>query len=375
MSPHKHNLINFQSDHTGAIIQGINETTMPCKGTGDLPVQFINSKNQIEKVLIRNVWYVPNIQHTLLSVAQIINQGHHVFFTADPHITTYNSRKIPIHIHNGIYTIDNIPAHAHTWKNFKPHTAFVATAPTTFHPDTTNREINHLRLAHIHDKAIIATINSSTGLLPISQNTPPREFCSSCAKTKIKHKPIPHKPSTNKTRTPLHTMSTDYWGPFTTVTPDGASTSVPQKRYLHGFKCLTTQYAIVFIDRTKKDTKENLLTVQNIANRLHMERLQQQFINKGLEYKPVGIHIVQGDYENLFSGGTFTNFASSIGIDTRFSSPHNHAQNGSIENFWYQITVLTSVQLSYADINPSTSFLWEYALRNAVRIWNHTVHT
>jgi hypothetical protein len=372
MTPHKQNLINFHPDNTGAIIQGINENTMPCEGTGDLPVQFINNKNQIEKVIIRNVWYVPNIQHVLISVAQIIKQGHHVFFTASPYIKTHNFRKIPIHLHNGIYTIDNIPSNSKTWTSFHPNNAFVATTPTTFASSITNREINHLRLAHIHDKSVLATITASTGLLPITPETPSREFCSSCAKTKIKHKAMPHKPSTHKDRTPLHTMSTDYWGPFTVIT---ANSTKKQKRYLHGFKCLTTQYAIVFIDRNKKDTSENLLTVQNIANRLHMERLHQQFINKGIEYKPVGVHVIQGDYENLFSGGTFTSFASSIGIDTRFSAPYNHAQNGSIENFWYQITVLTSVQLSYADINPNTSFLWEFALRNAVRIWNNTVHT
>ena len=106
MTPHKHNLINFNADQTGAQIQGINENTMQCLGTGDLPVQFVNNKNQIEKGIIRNVWYVPNIQHVL---AQIIKQGHQVIFSGSPRIITSQSRSIPIQIHHGIYTIDNIP--------------------------------------------------------------------------------------------------------------------------------------------------------------------------------------------------------------------------------------------------------------------------
>jgi len=268
--------------------------------------------------------------------------------------------EIPLqHATDGLYYLDGIfPS---SLENMPPITIYCLLGAHT-PPPISNTELNHLRLSHLNIKTIQRTMEHSTGLLPMLA-TDRSDFCSACAKSHIKHLPMPHK-STPKDYPPLHCMQTDILGPI-------RSNKSQPKHYVHGYICVQTRYAIMHISRSKANATQFLTLTQSITDHLHRIRLQRLGVH---EYKQIKLSIVQGDYENLYAGGSFAEFAAHLGITTRFSSPHNHAMNGKIENFWYTIIVMTVSALEYANISLAST-LWIYALRHAIRIWNITVHS
>jgi hypothetical protein len=355
---------SYETTQVNVKIKGIGDhKPLTVAGIGTVAIYVANKQKALTLLEIQDVWHVPGSNHNLLSVSQFLNRGASLTLTRDFLLTTSTGIEIPLMTTNGLYILSGILMHKlieHT-----PEHKIHALLGTRMPPNISNTDINHRRLAHINPKAMKRTYENSIGLLPMSKNEA-IDFCDTCAKTRIKQLNVPHQNKSTPVP-PLHTFQTDYWGPFTNTQKDGSTI----KSYMNGYICVTTGFAIVFFCKSKSTTKENLESVQIIVDYLHQERLRNAGIN---EYEQIKIRTIQGDFENLFAGNSFREWATHLSINTRFSAPYNHAQNGKIESFWYNIAVMGSSLLSYANIEPD-SFFWAYAVRHAVHLWNTTVHS
>jgi ribonuclease HI len=110
---------------------------------------------------------------------------------------------------------------------------------------------------------------------------------------------------------------------------------------------------------------------QITVDQLYMKRFESSKSEQDL--KRVELQVVQGDYENVFTGGTVKATLDNLRIATRFSSPYNHAQNGRIENAWYHLLVMTHGIMEYAGFSPTSRF-WIHAFKHVVNVWNNIVH-
>ena len=87
-TPYKDHLINYKPVFNKSVIIA-NGVKLPIKGIGNIPVLINNFA-----FLIKDVNYVPNIKHTLISSKELTNKGWEILFKNDLAILSYNSKII-----------------------------------------------------------------------------------------------------------------------------------------------------------------------------------------------------------------------------------------------------------------------------------------
>ena len=319
---------------------------------------------------IGTVLGVPHLPCRLLSVTQLTADTvcTFTFFATTPAgvcglLTFPNQPPLPLFYNNGfpILSVSQSPAAFVS----APTAEIVAdsdsplTAVESEHPPPTKQKTDnsvleylpfssfshnllllHLRMCHFSERIVRSTAKHTLGALPFH----PKEHldhCSDCVSGQAHHAPVPRKRSARDPRDPsLRLIHTDWFGPLPTPGPNG-------EIYAQVFLDDASGFAAVYFSRTKDVGADNLSS--------YSASLRELTNNK------CSVHLIQADYERIYTHGAFAELCKSEGYLQRFSSPYAHGQNGRAERFWKNMETHVTSMLTYS--------------QTPVRFWTHAVHT
>jgi hypothetical protein len=297
-------------------------------GIGNVLLRVKTSTQHDHQILIRNVYYVPKLSNSLLSVSQLTDNGIAItfqpykepIFSRDGHVIGTGFRQKNLYYLNAV----------------KPsQQEFAAYAASD---DAAN--LWHARLCHTGQYALDAL--RRTGLFTTS--SPKHKDCVSCALGKSKRHSVP-KLNLHPPTEILEVVHVDTWS-CNTATRGG-------HRYLVMFTCGKSGYTSGFLQRTKSgpETLKNFQTYKNA-----MEKWTGKTIKT-----------VHSDCGTEFLNSEFETFCQEHGITRTTSTPYIHEQNGIAERKNRTIFGLTLTMLIASTCHLS---LWGEACMTAIYVFN-----
>lgn len=195
----------------------------------------------------------------------------------------------------------------------------------------------HCRLGHPHHEVVKSVTKLCNVNLP---NKNVSDFCSACCLGKV-HR-LPSFASTASYTTPLELIFCDLWGPSPVESFSG---------YTYFLTCVDaySRYTWIYPLKLKSHT---LTTFQNFKS---MVELQFKF----------KIKAVQTDGGGEFR--PFTKYLTELGITHRFTCPHTHHQNGSVERKHRHIVETGLTLLAQAKMPLK---FWDHAFLTATYLIN-----
>jgi len=313
-------------------------------GSSSFPLPGVSTPVQMNNVL-----HIPDLPCRLLSVKAATKYDvEFTFFKTRPNGVSGHIRFPGVSQPAPMYLVQNhyvlcLPARQTALFNEPLSPPAVSTAKQNERlPFSSYRHtllLEHLRLCHASERLVRNTVAHTHGGLDILS----REHldpCSACVAGKSHHTNTPATRAVPSERDPaLRLVHTDWWGPYRTPGPNG-------ERYIQVFIDDMSGYAGVYPSRNKDCGADNLR---------HFAAMLKEITNN-----KCSVHLVQADYERVYTHGAFAALCSNVGYLQRFSSPYSHNQNGRAERYWRTMENFVSAMFSYSGVGLR---FWPYAVR------------
>jgi len=294
-----------------------------------------------QEIIIKDVYYSPNIKKNLLSLGKLTQQNYKIIFNIH-HNKSY-ATIFDKHQNKIVNILSDTNNTFKIWVSTQPlHLNNINQINTNNEINYTNMKIHeklklwHRRLAHFNIKSI------QNKLLYTNINT---SKCPLCIESKIKNKP--YKESKSFTHHIFELIHMDLIGPL----PD----STYGNKYLLTILDDFSRYGWTLFIKNKSDTFSEFYNwFTNVKNRY----------NTRIKY-------IRTDNGTEFVNSKFKNFCSSYGIKHQLTIPYNPQQNGRAERF--NGTLINSAKTLLNDAKLSHQF-WQDAIDTSNYIKNRLPH-
>ena len=284
--------------------------------------------DKLQKIALRDVLYLPELDKNLLSVCAMIKLGAVVSFENDVCKITRNSKLLAVGVIRGkLYVLKILEDQVNIASEELESDLFLW----------------HCRLGHLGmDNVIkIANGNMVKGIGHLSSESKP--FCEGCVMGKQHRCPYPKGISYRATE-PFELIHSDVCGPM-------PESSIGGSRYYVTFIDDFTRYTFVYFLKNKSQVLEKFKDFHNYA--------------KNVSGK--GIKVIRTDNGGEYCSKEFESFLKENGIVHQLTVPYNPAQNGVAERM--NRTVMESARAMMSHSNLPNQF-WAEAVNTSVYICN-----
>ena len=284
--------------------------------------------DKLQKIALRDVLYLPELDKNLLSVHAMIKLGAVVSFENDVCKITRNSKLLAVGVIRGkLYVLKILEDQVNIASEELESDLFLW----------------HCRLGHLGmDNVIkIANGNMVKGIGHLSSESKP--FCEGCVMGKQHRCPYPKGISYRATE-PFELIHSDVCGPM-------PESSIGGSRYYVTFIDDFTRYTFVYFLKNKSQVLEKFKGFHNYA--------------KNVSGK--GIKVIRTDNGGEYCSKEFESFLKENGIVHQLTVPYNPAQNGVAERM--NRTVMESARAMMSHSNLPNQF-WVEAVNTSVYIRN-----
>eukprot|EP00833_Pecoramyces_ruminatium_P004671 jgi/Orpsp1_1/1178703/evm.model.c7180000066417.1 len=300
---------------------------------------FIGYLNN-NKIVLNEVYYVPNINKNIISVSKLIQQSYKVIF-----FNHKNKSCSSIYDQHGQRIINIFP------NNQNIFTVWISNNKLNFQNNNINRKtimnFSHLnkvdKISLWHRRLGHYNMNSlKSKLLKINI----KSKCPICSNSKLKS--FPYKKFSNKSKSPFELLYMDLVGPV--------DESIHGNKYFLTILDDYSRYGWVLFLENKSETFDKfyqwLKEIENIFRK--------------------SISFIRTDNGTEFSNRKFNSLCSEKGIIHQYTTPYNPQQNGHAERF--NGTLINSSKALLNDSKLSRKF-WEYAVDTSNYIHNRIPHS
>ena len=300
------------------------------KGVGKGFVHCYNDEGGVNKIILNDVLYVPELDEGLISVRKITEKGFEVKFKD-------NECKIS--------NADKVIAIAKSEKNvykLKLHEPEKAT-PVFSKTKESNIDIWHRRLGHREYDAIKKLEHGLATGIKLKNSDDENKKCECCIKGKLTQKPYPKHAEYRSTQ-PLELIHSDICGPMKCL-------SLGKRKYfitfIDDFSRYTTTYVISNKGEALQKLKEFVATTSNMFGR-----------------KP---KILRSDNGGEYINKEMEDYLRKNGIEHQVTVPYSPQQNGVAERKNRYIMEMTRCMLVDSNLNEK---FWGEAVITATYIQN-----
>lgn len=329
MSNKGDNLLN-QREPVKKSITVANNEKIDVLCAGDI-IQAVKIGDDVNKLSIKNVQYVPELCVNLLSVSQMVKRGNTVVFSSGG-CTVYNENKKVIatgSLENNLFKL-NAAENVSSVSNSSNAALMSATADD-------NVNLWHRRLGHMSVSNIHFLKNASNGKLN----------CVVCAEGKHARTPFPSNGS--RANDLLDVVHSDVCGPMST-------NSIGGNKYYVSFIDDFSRMVTIFLMKNKSQVYDCFVKYKNLC--------ENQLNRK--------IKILRTDNGGEFCNRKFDQLCENSGIIHQKSCAYSPQQNGLAER--YNRTIVERARCMLFDSNLPRSF-WGEAVLTSVKIMNSTMNT
>ncbi|KAL2235906.1 UNVERIFIED_CONTAM: Retrovirus-related Pol polyprotein from transposon TNT 1-94 [Sesamum indicum] len=284
MSPFKEIFTNMKYEHIGFVSMA-NEKICEIKGLGDISLCFDGYK-----MILKNVRYVPDLSHNLISCAALEENG-----------LEGRWGKGLMKIMKGSLVV---------FKAERKRNLYICTASYDFAASVSNCDFTtlwHKRLGHISQKGL--DFLKRDGIL--NDRIDKIEICDECVMGKQHRVHFPTSPSLNPSMSPciLDYVHADVWGPSNTPTHGG-------NRYFLSIIDNFSRKVFVFLMRHKSEVFEKFKKWKIFVENQTGKKLKSLRTDNGLE----------------FCNKSFSDMCEEFGIKRHKTNPYTPQQNGIAEH-------------------------------------------
>jgi transposase InsO family protein len=321
-------LQNFTSS-TSKPIYVANNDQIPSDGSGTAVLPLSNG----DTCTLSNVLHVPNIASNLLSVSNLVREGH---------VIVFSQRGATVLRRENCKVSGQVVATASNYKNlYKLDLANIANLTNQCLPTAL---LWHRRLGHLNVKAVNILKNRQIG---VTFSDKLAKTCVPCIQGKLTKRPFT--PSKRETSCKLEVIHSDLCGPMSTHSFGGAL------------------YLLTFTDNFSRKTFGYLLKSKS--------EVFMKFIDfKNLVENQTGLKIkaLRSDGGGEYVNQQMSNFLKVNGIIHQISIPYNPQQNGLSERV--NRTVVEKARTMLQDAGMSRAY-WGEAVSTAIYLKNHSPTT
>ena len=284
--------------------------------------------DKLQKIALRDVLYLPELDKNLLSVHAMIKLGAVVSFENDVCKITRNSKLLAVGVIRGkLYVLKILEDQVNIASEELESDLFLW----------------HCRLGHLGMDNVITIANGNMvkGIGHLSSESKP--FCEGCVMEKQHRCPYPKGISYRATE-PFELIHSDVCGPM-------PESSIGGSRYYVTFIDDFTRYTFVYFLKNKSQVLEKFKDFHNYA--------------KNVSGK--GIKVIRTDNGGEYCSKEFESFLKENGIVHQLTVPYNPAQNGVAERM--NRTVMESARAMMSHSNLPNQF-WAEAVSTSVYIHN-----
>ena len=334
MTPDKRGLTKFERFSKPIEIKLADNSVLYSYGKGDVYITTYDGDRKVT-ILLKEVLYVPKIQHKLLSLSSMTEKGAQVEFIG---------QSCKIGINGKIYSIGR--KHGKLYKlNCIPESQDCCLGIADGNPDLLS--LWHNRYGHLgydnilalKDKAMVNGMN-----IEIADGVD-RKSCEGCALGKQHRQPFPKK-SEHKTCRPLELIHTDVCGPMSIPSVGGS-------RFFVTFIDDYSRYTYVYAIKHKSEVFERFTEFVEQVENLSGYRVKSLRSDNGTEY----------------SSQAFAEYCKIKGIKREYTIPYTPQQNGVAERA--NRTIMESVRSMLYHANLPLIF-WAEAVSTAVYLKNRS---
>ncbi|MBW0536179.1 hypothetical protein O181_075894, partial [Austropuccinia psidii MF-1] len=204
-----------------------------------------------------------------------------------------------------------------------------------------HRRVGHLSIRHLKR---MQKYNTVIGIPNISLND--IRICHDCSMSKSQHRPV-KTASRQLINQPGDLIVADLMGPY--------ETSLNNKKYILMIQDAFSRVVVAIPLCDKSESKTYFIS----------------WIKQFMNITKHTIKMVRTDNSTEFKNNIFNDFLAQHGIIHEYSMPYKHHQNGRIERTNRTISEMARTSLIAARL---PSFLWPWAFRHSVWIFNHYLH-
>ena len=334
MTPDKRGLTKFERFSKPIEIKLADNSVLYSYGKGDVYITTYDGDRKVT-ILLKEVLYVPKIQHKLLSLSSMTEKGAQVEFIG---------QSCKIGINGKIYSIGR--KHGKLYKlNCIPESQDCCLGIADGNPDLLwlwHNRYGHLgydNILALKDKAMVNGMN-----IEIADGVD-RKSCDGCALGKQHRQPFPKK-SEHKTCRPLELIHTDVCGPMSIPSVGGS-------RFFVTFIDDYSRYTYVYAIKHKSEVFERFTEFVEQVENLSVYRVKSLRSDNGTEY----------------SSQAFAEYCEIKGIKREYTIPYTPQQNGVAERA--NRTIMESVRSMLYHANLPLIF-WAEAVSTAVYLKNRS---
>ena len=328
MTPDKRGLTKFERFSKPIEIKLADNSVLYSYGKGDVYITTYDGDRKVT-ILLKEVLYVPKIQHKLLSLSSMTEKGAQVEFIGQSCKIGINGKSCSIgRKHGNLYKLNRIPESQDCCPGIadgKPDLILL------WH----NRygHLGYDSILALKDKAMVNGMN-----IAIADGVD-RKSCEGCALGKQHRQPFPKK-SEHKSCRPLELIHTDVCGPMSIP-------SVGSSRFVVTFIDDYSRYTYVYAIKHKSEFFERFTEFVEQVENLSGYRVKSLRSDNGTEY----------------SSQAFAEYCKIKGIKREYTIPYTPQQNGVAERA--NRTIMESVHSMLYHANLPLIF-WAEAVSTAV---------
>lgn len=305
-----------------------NDKILKVESCGNVIIKVPDAQGNINKILVRNVIYVPELSTNLISVSKMIKSGCSVQFTDNGcKILNKNYQKVAdANLINDMYKINIIFENAQAM-------------PAVVENDTF---LWHQRMGHLNFTDMDKVPNCTTGvkLSPLKENT----TCISCIEAKQSRQSFPSEGS--RATELLEVIHSDVCGPMQTASLGGA-------RYFVTFTDDFSRKVYVFTIKSKAEVFDKFIEYKNrVENELN-KKIKKLRTDNGREYV----------------NKNFDCYLKKFGILHQTTNPYTPEQNGLSERMNRTLIERSKCMLLNAQLQNN---FWGEAVVAAAHIINRS---
>ncbi|TVY12516.1 Retrovirus-related Pol polyprotein from transposon TNT 1-94, partial [Lachnellula arida] len=302
-------------------------------GKGNIPVKAKNNE-----IIIKNVFYVPDLKANLISTKELINKGWNITFHKDLVELNNKTIKVTASWHNNAYYLNML-------------VDFNALEPVVYYtkPENNKLDLYHNRLNHLNKDTLLKTIDNTSGL-SLNDNEASNNNISNCEPCFMGkfHNISSKKPMS--TAPVLSIYDIDIAGPIRQLGPKG-------EKYFMTITDRGSRVAWVYPIKYKGDAYSVLVKFFNM--------IKTQFPNAKIK----GLKL---DNAKEFKSSKWTLFCDKNGTICEYTSPYSAPQNG-IAEILNKYIIERLIAICKAKNIPL--FLWPYLVQAIIHIKNRTYNS
>lgn len=300
-------------------------------GKGDITVDVMANGKKMRQ-LIKDVYYIENLNKTLVSVPVMTAKGLKINFTGSKcKISNPNGELLAeAYLSDGLYNLtpnlDSVNIAHGVSKNYSDM-------------------IWHHRFGHVPSDSLSKTKSAVTGMKEILPEN--EDICTGCVNGKSHVAPFPTTPSNIKSEHVLDLIHSDVWGPARVNSIGGS------------------KYYLTFTDDYSKYTWIYFLTSKDQVLRKYEEF--DKMITTQLKRK---IKVLRSDNGCEYRSKAFDSYLVSRGTKRQFTIPHSPQKNGVAERINRTILEKARSILKTACLGKE---FWAEAAHTSVYLYNRTI--